>query len=69
MVIRHHDFNAALLFVHPQVQLDVDGAPLPALTPKDIKDFLKEESKSKPITATTLDLIRQALPQPNKEEE
>jgi len=62
------EVRTALLFVHPKVDLQLDGAPLPALTPKDLKDFLREESKSRPITDSTLDQIRTALPQPTQEE-
>ncbi len=61
--------RSALLFVHPNVELQVEDAPLPALTPKDLKDFLREQSKSKPIGDMTLDLIRKSLPQPNQAEE
>ena len=60
--------RVALLFVHPKVDLQVKDSPLPALTPKDLKDFLREESKAKPIGELTLDLVRKALPQPEKEE-
>jgi hypothetical protein len=41
---------------------------LPALTPKDLKDFLREKSKLRPIGDLTLDLVRKALPQPQREE-
>ena len=61
--------RSALLFVHPKVELQLNEAPLPALAPKDLKDFLREESKSKPIGDMTLDLIRKSLPQPNQPEE
>jgi hypothetical protein len=61
--------KTALLFVHPKVDLQVNESPLPAMGPKDLNDYLREQSKSKPIGETTLDTIRQCLPQPNKEEE
>jgi hypothetical protein len=60
--------QAALLFAHPKVDLHVEEAPLPALTPKDLKDFLREKSKLRPIGDLTLDLVRKALPQPQREE-
>ena len=60
--------RSALLFAHPKVELQPNDAPLPALTPKDLKDFLREKSKEKPIGELTLDLVRKALPQPDKEE-
>jgi len=62
------DINTALLFTNPRVELKVQDAPLPTLTPKDLKDFLRERAKGKPIGERTLDLLRKALPQAEKEE-
>jgi hypothetical protein len=60
--------NSLLLFANPKVELKVEGAPLPALTPKDLKDFLREKTKDKAIGELTLDTVRKALPQAEKEE-
>jgi hypothetical protein len=60
--------RSALLFAHPKMELQVNDAPLPALTPKDLKDFLREKSREKPIDDLTLDQVRKALPQPEREE-
>ena len=60
--------NSLLLFANPKVELKVEDAPLPALTPKDLKDFLREKTKDKTIGELTLDSIRKALPQAEKEE-
>ncbi len=60
--------RSALLFAHPKVELQVNDAPLPALTPKDLKDFLREKSREKTIGDLTLDQVRKALPQPEREE-
>jgi hypothetical protein len=60
--------GAVLLFANPKVELKVDDAPLPAMLPKDLKDFLREKSKEKPIGELTLEAIRKALPKPDKEE-
>jgi len=60
--------NAALLFAHPKVQLQVQDAPLPALTPKDLKDFLRGKGKEEPLDETLLETIRGALPAPEREE-
>jgi hypothetical protein len=35
------DIYAALLFTDPNVDLDMEKSPLPAMTPKDMKEFLK----------------------------
>jgi hypothetical protein len=60
--------KSALLFVHPNVDLQLNDPPMVALMPKDLKDYLREQSKTKPIGETTLDTIRRCLPQPNAEE-
>ena len=60
--------NTLLLFANPKVELKVADAPLPALTPKELKDFLREKSKEKPLGELTLDTIRKALPKADKEE-
>jgi len=50
------------------VELKVDDAPLPAMLPKNLKDFLREKGKEKSIGDLTLEAIRKALPKPDKEE-
>ena len=63
------DVKVALLFAHPQVELKVDESPLPAKTPADLRDYIKDKAKNEPIGELALDTIRKALPQPDKEEE
>ncbi len=55
-------------FANPKVELKVEDAPIPAMTPKDLKDFLREKSKEKSISELMLSSIRAALPQAEKEE-
>ena len=62
------EVNAALLFAHPQVEIQAEEAPLPALTPKDLKEFLRGKSKEKPIGPLTLAEVEKVLPQPEQEE-
>ncbi len=59
--------KAALLFANPKVELNVTDAPIPAMTPKELKDFLREKTKEKSIGDLTLEAIRKALPQAEKE--
>lgn len=61
--------NAALLFANPKVELKATDAPLPAFTPKEIKDFLREKGKGKTISDSIIDTVRKALPQIEKETE
>jgi hypothetical protein len=60
--------RSVLLFAHPKVELKVENTPIPAMTPKDLKDFLREKSKEKSISDLMLSTIRTALPQAGKEE-
>ena len=62
------EVRSALLFANPKVELKTEDAPIPALTPKDLKDFLREKSKEKNIGELTLETIREALPKVEKEE-
>ena len=41
--------QSLLLFTSPKVDLQVVDAPLPAIKPKDLKDFMREKSKEEPI--------------------
>jgi hypothetical protein len=63
------EVRSALLFTDPKVELDVENAPLPAMTPKDLKEFLKKQAKEKPMPALLLDALRKTLPQPEREED
>ena len=57
-----------LLFTSPKAELKVENAPLPAITPKDLKDFMREKSKVEPIDELALDKILRLLPKPEREE-
>ncbi len=59
--------NAVLLFANPKAELRVDDTPIPAMIPKDLKDFLREKSKYKAISEITLAAIRSSLPQAKEE--
>ncbi len=63
------EVRAALLFTDPKAELDVSKAPLPAMAPKDLKDFLKEQAKANPMPPLMLEAVRRALPQPERDEE
>jgi hypothetical protein len=62
------EVKAALLFANPKVDLKVEDAPNPALTPKDLKDFLREKSKENTISESMLSNLRAALPKVEKEQ-
>jgi hypothetical protein len=50
------------------VELKVEDAPLPTITPKDLKDFMREKSKEEPIGDLMLDTLFRVLPKPEREE-
>ncbi len=60
--------KALVLFTSPKVELKVVDAPLPAITPKDLKEFLRDNSKEQPLGDLVLDTVRGALPKPEREE-
>jgi hypothetical protein len=60
--------KALLLFTSPKAELKVVDAPLPAITPKDLKEFMREKSKEEPIDEVILDKLLRALPKPEREE-
>ena len=63
------EVHSALLFTDPNVDLQSADSPIPAMTPKDLKDFLKGRAKENPLPPLQLDAIRKALPLPDKDEE
>ncbi len=63
------EIRAALLFTDPSVELQAEKSPLPAMTPKDLKEFLKTQAKDSPLPPLQLDVLRKELPQPQRGEE
>jgi hypothetical protein len=57
------DVQAALVFMNEQVEIQADGTPIPALRLKQLKDFLRQKAKEKPISQTQLLAVKAALPQ------
>jgi len=53
--------EAALVFTHPEVDIQVDDAPHPTLTAKKLKDYLRKVAKEKPISASDVATIKDAL--------
>ncbi len=60
--------QAVLVFTSPKVDLQVKDAPLPAITPKDLKDFMREKSKEQSIEDSVLEKVRDLLPKSEREE-
>jgi hypothetical protein len=62
------EVKTALLFVNPKMELKVEEAPLPAMTPKDLKEFLRGAGKNMPLGEITRNQIQKVLPQADREE-
>jgi hypothetical protein len=60
--------NSILLFTSPKVELKVENAPLPAITPNALKDFMRQKSKEDQIGELMLDTLLRSLPKPEREE-
>lgn len=57
-----------LLFTSPKVDLQVVDAPLPAIKPEDLKDFMRDKGKEEPMGDLMLEKLRGVLPKPEREE-
>jgi len=57
------EINAALVFTTDGVEIEADGAPIPALPIKKLKDFMRNTAKEKPITPQELDKVKSVFPE------
>jgi hypothetical protein len=57
-----------LLFTSPKVDLQVVDAPLPAIKPEALKDFMRDKGKEDPMGDLMLEKLRGVLPKPEREE-
>jgi len=56
--------RAALVFTSPNVELDVENAPIPALHLKKLKPFFRKEAKSSPLSEKDIERLSALLPAP-----
>jgi len=56
------EVQAALVFLNEQAEVQADGAPIPAMRLKQLKDFLRQKAKEKPISQVQLAAVKAALP-------
>jgi len=54
--------QGALIFTNDLVEIEANDASTPALKLKQLKDFMRQKSKEKPIGALTLEKIKSFLP-------
>jgi hypothetical protein len=54
--------QAALVFTNEAADIQAEDVPMPALKLKQIKDFMRQKAKEKPISQTQLVAVKAALP-------
>jgi hypothetical protein len=57
------EINAVMIFTNDAVEIDAEDAPVPALKPKQLKEFIRQKAKGKPISQTQLAAVKAALPE------
>ncbi|HUH95755.1 MAG TPA: hypothetical protein VLZ89_00235 [Anaerolineales bacterium] len=60
------EIQGALIFTNDLAEIEDNNAPTPALKLKQLKDFMRQRSKDKPLGSLTLDRIKSVLPQGDK---
>jgi hypothetical protein len=56
------EISAALIFTTEEVAIDAEEAPIPALSLKKLKEFMRNKAKEKPITLQELDRVKAVFP-------
>src|SRR5271169_537819 len=57
------ELQGALIFTNDLVEIENNVAPTPALKLKQLKEFIRQKSKEKPIGSLTIEKIKSVLPQ------
>jgi hypothetical protein len=53
--------NALMVFTDDNVELDTEGAPVPAMRVKQLKEFIRQKAKEKKLSAGKLDQLKSVL--------
>ena len=57
------DIKPLIVFTDDQIEIEADDAPVPTMKLKQIKDYLRQRAKEKPIGQLQLAAVKAALPQ------
>jgi len=57
------DVQVVLIFTNDAAEIQAEGAPLPALKTKQLKEFIRKKAKEKPIGQIQLAAVKAALPE------
>lgn len=55
------ELNALMVFTDDGVELDAEGALIPAMRLKQVKEFMRQNAKEKKLSAETLSQLKNAL--------
>lgn len=56
------DIQVVLVFTNDQVELDAGESPTPALKLRQLKEYIRQKVKEKPLGRITLESIKSVLP-------
>ena len=62
------EIRAALVFSHPEAEIQSEGAPVPTLPIKKLKDLIRKSAKNKPIKMEMVQQIQALLDPPEEDE-
>ncbi len=57
------EINAALVFTHESTEIQSEGAPVPAMKLKQLKDFIRQKAKQVKLSASLTEKIKSAIEQ------
>lgn len=57
------EIHALMVFTNEDVEINAEGAPIPALKLKEIKEFFRKKAKEKPISQMQLAAVKAAFPE------
>jgi hypothetical protein len=55
------EINAALVFTNDEAEIQAEGAPLPTLHAKKLKDFIRQKAKDLPLRSDVTDRVTNCL--------
>jgi hypothetical protein len=56
------EIRAALIFTNEQIEIDNTNAPLPVMKLKQLKDFIRQKAKDKPVDFLVMEKLKSSLP-------
>jgi hypothetical protein len=57
------EIKSLIVFTNDAVEINAEDTPVPAMKLKQVKDFIRQKAKEKPISALQLAAVKGALPE------